>query len=259
MTAVHRVRCKGDCGRWWYSPPGPDIAHCPACAPSWTVAEDAILRTVYPRDGIDGAKLALPARTESALFHRARRLGLQRRRRWTPSDDTHLRDLWSQGLRLSAIAKHLGRTKATTYWRAQKIGLPLGCPEDFEYLSAAAKRTGYCTSQLWRILGWAGVTVHAAVARPVKSRSGRRMHVVDPLDVDDAIASWLKTETANSAAKRLGISGDRLRARLRQVGVVTGKHQHARVTEEQVARANALAVWSRRNRLAGALREEGER
>lgn len=221
----------------------------------WTTAEDECLRDAYSAGGIALARRALPDRSDVSLYKRARRLGLSRRRRWTHADDEALRDLWDLGLRLSAISKQLNRTKATIYWRAQKLGLPLGCPDGFEHLTAAADRVGYSPCTLRRIMRWAGKKVRAALSRPTGGHWRRQ--IVDPVDVDEAVAAWLRTETANSAAKRLGISGDRLRARLRKVGVAISTERHARITDEQIAAANQIAQWHKRSRAARSAGGEG--
>lgn len=223
----------------------------------WTAVDDARLADVYGVGGIAAAQAAFPERTVTSLYHRARRLGLSRRRRWTPGDDLTLEALWGEGLRLSAIAKHIGRTPTTTYWRAQKLGLPLGCPDGFEYLSHAAARTGFCTSQLWPILRAHGVKVRAALARTAAQPRSRRFHFVAPEDVDRAVAAHLATETPEEAARRLGINGDRLRVRLARLGIANepGTKKRLRITEAQLQAANGIAKWDRRNRAARAVGE----
>jgi hypothetical protein len=206
----------------------------------WTEREDQALRDVYESQGYKSACAALPHRTTGAVFHRAQRLGLKARRRWTRADDAQLSDLWESGLRLAAIAAQLDRTPITTYWRAQKLGLALGCPPGFEYLSHAAERTGYDTSQLRPILRWAGVTIQVALARPTKAK--RRMHIVDPESVDEAVAAWHQTEPLEAAARRLGMCAETLRRRLRAIGVTDEgrpKKHHWRVRFEDVERAVA--------------------
>jgi hypothetical protein len=207
----------------------------------WTPREEALLSRAYSSGGAAAAVSALPHRSVVSVMKRAERLGVYRRRRWTGADDEALRDLWDLGLRISAIAKRLDRTRAATYRRAQMIGLPLGVPDGYEYLSAAAVRTGYSTAQLRRILRWAGMRIGNALARPGPTRSGRRMHIVDPLDVDEAVVRWHVTEPVTAAARRLGIGDELLRGRLLRLGLrpPPGK-QHWRVTQEQVAAALAL-------------------
>lgn len=216
------------------------------CTP-WDEAEDEILRSSYSTGGIKAAVAALPARSESSLYHRAKRLGLSRRARWTARDFFDLRELWAEGLSLATIAGRLGRTKATVYWHAAQIGLTSDVPPGFTRLSAAAAETGYTTSQLERILTWAGKRIRVVAARPGPRKGAHRYRMVDWISLHDALEAWHRTETPNAAAKRLGISADRLRARLRMVGVETSKRRHARVTEEQIAAANELAKWNRRS------------
>lgn len=175
----------------------------------WTSREDATLRSTYLKGGTQAASKALPARSQSALLHRAQRLGLQRRRRWTPEDDRHLTSLWGTAS-VAWIARHLNRTAVTTYWRAQKLELPLGCPQGYEYLTAAAKRTGYTVGQLRKVLKTGGVRVWLSMARPTKAR--RHFHTVDPLDVDEAVASWLASEVVEAAGTSRGMVGETLRA-----------------------------------------------
>lgn len=214
----------------------------------WSLAEDETLRAAYSSGGIHAAQAALPGRSQTAIYHRARRLGLSRRRRWTEADNNRLRVLWDLAIPLTRIAHELGRDKAAVYVHAQAMRLPLGCPEGFEHLTAAAERVGYPAKTLRRILAWAGVPVKVTLSRPV--RASWRRQIVDPLDVDEAVAAWLKTEPAEAAARRLGISGDRLRDRLRKVGVPVGRGRVQRVTEEQLRAANEIARFEKRTHSA---------
>lgn len=187
----------------------------------WTSREDATLRTTYAAGGIKAAERALPSRSKAALFHRAQRLGLKRRLRWTPDDDARLTKLWGT-MTLRKIAKTISRTEITTYWRAQKIGLQLGCQQGHEYLLHAAKRTGYCSKQLREILKAGGVKLHRSMARP--NDGATRFHTIDPIDVDDAVAKWLASEVVTAAARARGIVGETLHhwllaARVRGVAV----------------------------------------
>jgi hypothetical protein len=221
----------------------------------WTPEQDRVLVAAYAAGGVKAAAAALPERSESSIFHRARRLRVTRRRRWTPGDDLTLEVLWGEGLRLSGIAKHLGRTTLTVYWRAQKIGLPLGVPDGFEHLSTAAKRAGFAPEALRLMLRRAGKKVRSSLSRPTGPRSWHRQ-IVDSRDVDEVVARHLATETPAAAARRLGINPDRLRARLAQIGVqnAPGTRAHLRVTDEQLAAANAIAQFWKRTRSARARR-----
>lgn len=176
-------------------------------AATWSPKEDAVIRARYLSDRCAPIALEL-GRTPTAVFHRARRLGMTKNRRWTPADDAALRYAWGEGT-LRQIATKLGHTPLSTYWRAQKLGLGLGCPDGYEYLSHAAERAGYTATQLRRILAWAGVKVRRSMSRNV--RGGRVPHIVVPFDVDDAVSRWHATETVEHAARRYGAHGDLVR------------------------------------------------
>lgn len=204
----------------------------------WTPEQEALLVQAYASGGVKAAQLALPQRSRTSLMKRAERLGCYRRQRWTEEEDRKLRWLWDEPLGIDAIAEKLGRTRLTTYWRAQVLELPLGPPQGCEYLYVAARRVGYSTGdELRRVLDWAGVKIRLCRTRRGK-HAGR--YYVDSFDVDEAVERWLKTETAEAAARRLGISGEALREKLKRAGVAISREQHARVTEEQLEAARRV-------------------
>lgn len=229
--------------------------------PAWSVLEDEVLLGRYVSDGTDACVAALLGRSRGAVMHRAQKLGLQTHRRWTMLDDARLRQQWGIGLSVEVVAKRIGRTSKATYQRAKVIGLPLGLQPGYERWTDAAKRTGYCTTQLWRICRWAGVEVHRAMSRPSKPR-GRskahafRHHFVDSFELDEAIERWHRTEAVHSAARARGLVGDTLRRWLRDEGLPppTGK-QHWRVETETIERVvtHRLAVFHKKKRTPGQL------
>ncbi|NUP08412.1 MAG: hypothetical protein HOW73_20370 [Polyangiaceae bacterium] len=146
-------------------------------------------------------------------------------RRWSPADDKKLRLLW--GAPIANVAVELGRTQRTVYWRARKLGLECGAPQGWEYLTAAAERTGYDTGQLRRILRAAGARPQRSISRP-DVVAKRRFNAVDPLDVDDAVAKWCRQETVEEAAARSAISGDTLRRLLLAAGHVPPRSKRKR-------------------------------
>jgi AraC-like DNA-binding protein len=209
----------------------------------WTPAEDRALRRAYSEGGLVAARAALPRRSDDAIFRRAQRLGVTRRRRWTAEDDRRLRVLWSGEWTLRSIAAQLHRTELTTYWRAQKLGLSLGCPPGWERISHAAARCGYGTGQLRAILRWAEVDIQRAITRPTKRRgkktSGGLSRIVWPADVDLAVERWHETEPLEAAARRVGMCAGTLARRLAAIGVhkpAAGKARW-RVSEEAVRAA----------------------
>lgn len=186
-----------------------------ADARPWTPIENETLRARYVSDGPANLAASL-GRSWSSITKRAARLGIHRRARWTAAEDATLRMLWGDvGVR--AVARRLKRTPLTVYWRAQKLGLSLGVPRGLEYVSHAAARTGFPLASLWMILRWAGVSAPVAMSRPAKRP--RHTHVVDPFDVDDAIAKWLATETLAAGAERVGVAAETLERWLRASGL----------------------------------------
>lgn len=183
--------------------------------PTWTPELDAILREHYVAKGAAFCANAI-GRSLTSIRKRAAKLRILRVRAWTHADDASLRVLWGS-LPIGALGRQLGRSAASVYWRAQHLGLELGCPQGFEYLSAAAARTGYTTGQLRRILRWAGVRIEPSFSRPGShARGRRRLHVVEPADVDEAVGRWHATEPLESAALRHGYTGSVLRRLLEQ-------------------------------------------
>lgn len=174
-------------------------------AKPWTADEDAYLRDHYATEGSAAVAAAL-GRTIISITKRAPRLSCLRVRRWTENDDGRLQVLWGVHS-IKAIAKTIGRTEQAVYWRARELDLGLGCPQGHEYLSAAAVRTGFAVCQIRRILAWAHVRIARASVRPgVVTKTDKVSWVVEPSDVDDAIARWMATETVETAAERRDIS-----------------------------------------------------
>lgn len=159
---------------------------------------------------------------------------------WTAAEDRRLSLLWGS-LSLRETAATLGRTEVTVYHRAQGLGLPLGCPRGMEWLTDAAKRAGYDTGQLRKILAAVGHRVHRSLSRPRLGKPTRHFHYVDPIDVDDAVAAWVKLEPVVRAAERHGLSDDTLRRLLLDAGEKPPRRHRARwmVSSEVVARVVA--------------------
>lgn len=189
----------------------------------WSAAEDRTLRTAYAEGGIAAATAALPNRSRTGIYRRAQRLEIKRRRRWSRQDDNRLRMLWGEAS-MDAIVRELGRTRLTVYWRAQHLGLELGCPQGWEYLTAAAQRTGYSTGQLRRILRAAHVRIEPGYSR-TQAPKQRHYHIVQPHDVDEAVAAWHATETVHDAACRRGMCSETLRQWLLDAGCTPPKRR----------------------------------
>ena len=168
---------------------------------TWTPTEDAALRSAWPAGGIKAAQAALPARGTWSICNRARRLfGPLRRPKWTKRDEERLRAMWDASYTLPWLARKLGRTEKAVYEKAQSLGLHLGCPQGFEYLSAAARRTGCSTRQIRKAL----TEYHEALPsweqsgkmrRPLSlsKRARRRNVLVEPDIADAAVAQWVRS------------------------------------------------------------------
>lgn len=188
-------------------------------AAPWTTAQDTILRERYVRDGATACAHAL-GRSFASVTRRAQCLGLRRVPRWTPKEDGRLQVLW--GIHpLPKIAEELGRTPEGVYWRARVIGLGLGCPQGFEYLSDAAVRTGYHVKSLRKILIWAHVHIFRSASRKRRPTGPGGHWIVEPLDVDEAVQQWLATEALECAARRYGVCS-RVLARLLDEAIARG-------------------------------------
>lgn len=211
--------------------------------PIWTPAEDAALRELWQTLEAKEIAARLPGRTEIGVWHRMRRLGLTKRRRWTERDDEKLRLLW--GCPIKTVAQELGRTIAAVYWRAQLLGLPLGVPEDGERLTTAASRCGYSITTMRMILDWAGVPIWRGLTRGAL-KTKNCTHWVESELVDEAVARWCQTETPTAAARRLGMSAARVVARLLASGLELppkpADKRHWRIPSEIIDRAIAIVV-----------------
>lgn len=140
-------------------------------------------------------------------------------RHWSKTEENLLVWNWESST-VEALADKLGRTPLSVYCKAHELGLQRGCPQGMEYVTAAAKRTGYALATLKNILRWAKVHVEPTRSRRYASKAtanaGFQCHFVRPDAVDAAIASWLSSESVGGAAKARGIRPHDLRARLRE-------------------------------------------
>ena len=196
-------------------------------------------------------------------------------RRWTAAEAKSLRLLWGAET-VEEIAKKLGRSPLTVYYYADRLGLPRGCPQGYEYLTSAAKRTGFATDTLRAVLNAAGKAIRVAMAKPLRKGRGRsalgthRTHVVVPDDVDEAVLAWTTEESLPAAAERLGTTRVILRAALVAAGHKPPRKKHRWRVMPAVAdaamatyrrgmsvRAHAARLGMSRHTLAGRLRKVG--
>lgn len=188
----------------------------------WTAEDIEVLREHYLLDGWETVAARL-GRSRSAVFKKAQCLGLVRERRWTEKEDAEVKQMLADGIGIATIAGRLGRTESGVFHRARRIGFPTGRPADFEYLYPAAERTGFAPQTLIKIMRAAKMPIRVAQSEPKKRYwpARYRRHIVDPIDVDEAVEKWLNTETVGAAERRHGLKYGTLNHALRRAG-----HKH---------------------------------
>jgi len=163
--------------------------------------------------------------TVRQVYRRQKSLGIYRKRRWTAQDDDTLRFLWgTYSIRL--ISKRMERSETTVYWRAQKLGLGLGCPRGCVYLTQLARECGFDPATLRRILAWADVPIKRALTRPGaqprgRAGAGKITWFVNHADGLEAVEQWLASEYVATAADARGLGNCTLRRWLVQDGRAT--------------------------------------
>ncbi len=195
--------------------------------------EAAFLREHYANRGRAwcAEQLGLSSRQ---IQRRTTALGLRRREIWTSQNDDMLRFQWGTKT-TKEIAERLGRTPGAVYDQAGKLGLGRGCPRGYVYLSRLAREAGYSSATMRHILSWAGVAVGHGPKAPKKRRSGRahRTWVVDHVLGLEAVDRWLKAESVNQAALRIGVHSETLWRWLVQdgrAGSPPGNHKRWKVS-----------------------------
>lgn len=163
--------------------------------------------------------------SKSVLGRRLRAASPKTRCPWSARDNEILTFLVGSGASAREMEKALHRPASAIYKRAVEMGLGVGCPEGTELLTTAARRTGFSPKSLARIVAWAKIPEEKAFSRSRRAVRSR-CYVVE--DVDDAAARWLKTETVNAAATRLGVASSTLLRWLREAGVLgAGRLSHS--------------------------------
>jgi Zn-dependent peptidase ImmA (M78 family) len=192
----------------------------------WSEKDLERMKALHASGGMNAIFKAFPKRSASAIHQKALKLGLRIRAKWTSRDDRLLRNFWGD-LTVRDIANRFGRTEVAVCFRAKRLGLKLGRPQGWAFLSSEAKRIGITSDTLRKLLVQSGARIVPTWNIPMKARGrglreGRPM-LVDPYDVDLATEKYLDEETLNAAAIRRGTSAETLRKRLKAIGVVPPK------------------------------------
>jgi hypothetical protein len=193
----------------------------------WTEEEKTLLQSKFKyRRGYRAIKKALPHRSRRSIYQMARKLGLTKRSHWSQEEADRLRVLWGAEP-LDRIAKLLDRTKAGVYQYAKHtLGLKVGCPNGWERMAHAAKRTGYMVETLKNILAHAGIKPSPSYSL-VERKAKYHVFIVRPGDVDYAVSVWCDSETLFDAACRRGMCVDTLKSQLIESGLQPPAKKHA--------------------------------
>ena len=199
----------------------------------WTEEEKETLRVAFKNGGgIKAGAKALPHRSRGSVARMSYILRLTwRRRHWTEAEQVSLRNMWGFST-MDEICRALNRPAISVYTRAKTLGLKTHAPEGWELISEASRRAGYDNVTMRRILRWAGVEMPRAYT---ETRSRKKQHrIVDPGDVDEAVAAYVRTETVHAAAKRHGMGPRRLAPILARWGVKWVRSDDSRKSHRRV-------------------------
>ncbi len=198
-----------------------------------------MIREYYRKRGLS-ATAEMLGRTPATTCWRAKRLGVQIRKHWSPEEFEQLKNLWSMGLSINRIARDMSRSTSAVESQLKKSKLS-PVPDGFEYLSTASIRSGFGPgggNTLRRILRMRGYTIRVVISR-ARGKHWRR-HFVDRFEVDDAVSWWTQTETLKSAATREGICAETLKRWLANIGALSKRQKsgkHWRIHEDDTRRA----------------------
>lgn len=130
--------------------------------------------------------------------------------RWTAAEDHRLTIMWGVDS-VEDISKAIGRTPTAIYMRSKVLGLQWACPQGFESITHAAKRSGFSLRRLRALIhamGY-GASIRESFSLPRGSRY--RHQIIETDAVDAAVAKRMTLETIESAANRLNFPATSLR------------------------------------------------
>lgn len=169
---------------------------------------------------------------------------------WTAERNAELTRLWSRGASWATLEAAL----APLAWPAIRrqavrvLRLP-PLPDGWVTLREAGRRAGFAWAQWVVLVHRLGVQVRP-LPRAVRpgGRTGRRVRVVSWAQVERALRAWLegeaRRERVGEAARRLGVSRDRLARAARAQGLDRGPHDRevwARVAARLEPRGEGLS------------------
>jgi hypothetical protein len=191
----------------------------PAFGTPWTHTEVKRLKAAFAKGGLKAAVAEFPERNPPGIHGKLKRLGLRKCRLWTPREAAKLREMWGS-VPLKDLTEFFNRQATHIFAKAKRMGLKTGCPQGWESLAHAAKRTGYHEKTLKIVLRWAGVRPERWMGNPNDRRVQGCYHrrIVQPTDVDEAVERWVRCESVVDAARRHGVNPVTLRSWLKTAG-----------------------------------------
>lgn len=167
--------------------------------------EISVIERLYRSGGPSACAPFMPGRSEWCITKAAQARGFKRRPgKWSKEEEKLLCDSWHI-VDLEDIAKKLNRKKLGVYWKAKKLGLHIGTPQGMETLNACSIRTGFTAAAIVHVLKWAGVSLMRSQTVN-RNWKGKYTHqFVDTFEADEAVRSFLTSETLNEASRRTGI------------------------------------------------------
>lgn len=216
--------------------------HANLLIPPWSAADDEVVRARYAADGAAALAREL-GRSLSSVRHRAIRLGVLKKPRWSEEDRRRLEHWWGE-FTVDQIAERLGRTAKAVFWQATIVqGLPASAQPGQEHLSAAAERTGFHIATFKRLVRWAKLKVSRPMSYPGAGQKQLRL-CVDSFEVDEAVRAWNDSETVEAAARARGVTHHKIRLALSRMPDVPKKprgKRHWRIPTKIIDRALAGA------------------
>ena len=187
----------------------------------WTADEVAFLRKHYLRRRSAWCAKRL-GRTVSSTVQAARKNGLSTK--WSRDELVTLRAEWGAISERRMCEKLRGRTWDAIAMKAYEIGLR-DPNQGLISIKQAEERTGIERVRLRTILADAGVAIRRRIRTRVMTTNGAyRQCVVSAEEVDEAVATWLRAESAKlrrmDAAAAVGLSPQQMRAAMEMLCAV---------------------------------------
>jgi hypothetical protein len=210
---------------------------------TWKQIEVDAIAYAYPQPKLRKKLYALLShRSPGAVAAKANRMGLAGKKKWTQEEVRTLVDYWHEVNQRTLREKFPSHSWASIRYKARAIGLPSGVPQGCESLKTAAKRIGYDTRTIEKMIELAGLRLHRAYSDITRLAQGV-VRYVSTDDMDAAFELWSQRESVEKASAARGVSRNALKSWLIKEGVIVerGRGQTAshRVPSAEIDRVVA--------------------